>query len=237
MKKSAVVFLLFSFLLTSCGAKKNVATNVESTPGETEANEVVTSADTLPEFLREFANDSTIHINWAYGIPFVIDDSVPMFLPPIDKTPEGYISSVDYRKHMRNLKHALSYWGETLPLDTVPWLNKMMCELESFSKSLPKGFQYIYHVNFFQKEESPSIIEVKLRAVRTDAAYDDGKTMHYRYHFSVDGCLLGKCNGTLENKKIDTLFAKEKRMVFNYIIYSEEYEFMMQMLNGGNVVY
>ena len=44
MKKSAIVYLLFLFLLTSCGAKKNVTTNVEETTTST-PNQIIPDKD------------------------------------------------------------------------------------------------------------------------------------------------------------------------------------------------
>ena len=226
MKKLLIFIAICAIVLPSCGAKKNVATNVESTPGETEANEVVTSADTLPEFLREFANDSTIHINWAYGIPFIIDDSVPMYLPPIDKNPEEYVSSGEYKKHIWNPQRVSYYWGAVLPLDTILWLNKVVCELEEFTFSFERGFQYIYYIYYIPTDNNHALVEIEILAVRTAESPKDGKTKHYKYYFSSTGDMIGKCGGKFNNAKSDAFFAEreEKRIILTYIRHTVDFE-------------
>ena len=128
-----------SLLLVSCGVKKNATAEVSSAkatqPAKTEQTETAmdivtpgkteTAMDTLPDFLKEFANDSTIHINWAHGIPFIIDDSVPMLLPPIDKNPQGYVSRDLARIGYKRYKNQ-EILGLYNPMDSILWLNKCL---------------------------------------------------------------------------------------------------------------
>ena len=195
MKKSAILFFLFSFLLTSCGAKKNVATNVESTPVETEQSENITEADSLPEFLREFANDSTIHINWAYGIPFIIDDSVPMLLPPIDNEPTNYVTKPIY---VRYYYHGMTQETVSAIIDSIPWINKCINETKDFVESHYRNsylYQHLFDYRFYLSENAANkIIEVKVfvHPVWDCAVMPDAYNLCYSYFFDLSGKLLGK---------------------------------------------
>lgn len=167
MLRTRNFFLLIGVVLTlcSCGVKKNATANVESASIETEMNEKnATKADSLPDFLREFANDSTIHINWVYGIPFIIDDSVPMFLPPIDKNPEEYVCNKNYELLQRgnnlNMGKEISICGIKNPVDSIPWLNKCINDLRGYIDSpfIMCSHHYYYIAQVYTIEDSENII-------------------------------------------------------------------------------
>ena len=186
--RSIFKYYLFCLLilLVSCGVKKNVTTSEQA--GNT------TAPDTLPDFLREFANDSTIHINWVYGIPFIIDDSVPMFLPPIDKNPENYVI-----KHIYAPKCPNSLPQETIYaiIDSIPWMNKCINGTKEFLLSHPKIAEhyhtYTYRVDLL-KNNLHEIIEFR---VFQEPIWDCYRSPYYRsvysYYFDNMGNLLGKC--------------------------------------------
>ena len=232
---TATFIAAFVCLLSSCGTKKPAAATTHTEEAQEKqviqeeliAQRDTMPVDTLPDFLKEFAEDSTIHINWAYGIPFIIDDSVPMLLPPIDKNLEGYVSRTDYKKHIWNPGRVLYYWGEVLPTDTIFWLNKVLCDLEAFSLSLERGFEYIYYIYYVKSEaQHHTLIEIELLAIRTPECKQDGTTKHYKYYFRPNGDLIGKCNKKIKNADVDAFYAigEEKRIILSYIRHTDDFE-------------
>ena len=223
-----IVLSILAFSLLSCGVKKGATVEEKSANVAqiVQTEQVETAIDTLPDFLKEFANDSTIHINWAYGIPFIIDDSVPMLLPPIDKNPQGYVCQKNYQQHVWNKKRILYYWGETHPIDTIPWLNKMMCDLDSFYHTFERGYEYIYYVNYVPRhQEKPELLEIELRVIRAPEATIESK-VHYKYYYQIDGTLLGKVRDIFFNSDIDAYFSKctHKRIVLSFIRHTDDFE-------------
>ena len=151
--RSIFKYCLFCLLvlLVSCGVKKNVTISEQA--GNT------TVPDTLPDFLREFANDSTSHINWVYGIPFIIDDSVPMFLPPIDPNPEGYTSNKLYQQRGENRFQDQEVLGLHNPIDSILWLNKCLNDLENYvdSSFFAVSHSYVYTLHLFLLDDGTYI--------------------------------------------------------------------------------
>ena len=149
-------------LLASCSVKKNV------TPLTTEESQAMNErqkSDTLPDFLQPFAGDSTIHINYAYGIPFIIDDSVPMLLPPIDKEPKGYVSSQAYNEPNRGgganmYADKISACGATNPIDNLLWLNKCINDLPEYIDNpfFPITHRISFFVQLYKVKDSADII-------------------------------------------------------------------------------
>ena len=188
------LFSLVILLFVSCGAKKNVAViNPEQATVERTTSSVEPT-DSLPEFLREFANDSTIHINWKYGIPFIIDDSVPMFLPPIDKNPENYII-----KHIYAPKYSNSLSQETVYaiIDSIHWVNKCINETQDFVKSQLKEtldrHRFAYHHHLLENDNSKIIeIWVLIDPLWGCCSMPDAYDLRYSYFFDLSGNLLGK---------------------------------------------
>jgi hypothetical protein len=166
-----------------------------------------TATDTLPDFLKEFANDSTIHINWAYGIPFIIDDSVPMFLPPIDKNPEGYVSNKTYNKPASptilstiidvRCSNKVPACGINNPLDSLLWLNKCINDLLSYIDSpfIMGSHHYTYVVQIYPIGDSKNIIVFGITQLPDWTCHADStplKQIGVLYTFDCDGTLLGK---------------------------------------------
>ena len=185
-----------SLLLVSCGVKKNATAEVSSSKATQAAKteQTETAMDTLPDFLKEFANDSTIHINWAYGIPFIIDDSVPMFLPPIDKNPQEYIIKHIYAPRYPN---SLPQEAVYAIIDSIPWINKCINDTKEFVKSHFKEtldrhrFAFHYHL---LENDGYKIIEVwvLIDPIWQCCAIPDAYNLSYSYFLNLSGNLLGK---------------------------------------------
>ena len=202
MNRHFNIYILIALcIFTSCGTKKNITANVESTPAEAEINETVTNADTLPEFLREFANDSTIHINWVYGIPFIIDDSVPMYLPPIDKNLEGYVSSDAYctleNGNGQNRYPNIDVCGISNPIDSIAWLNKCINNISDFIKSphIVVSHLYTYTLYLYMLSNGTNVFVYHVSQMPrweyvTGQIIAEQASIYYAY--DCDGNLLGK---------------------------------------------
>ena len=213
MKKIFYIGLL-AVLLFGCGVKKGVVTDAQG-PSVAEQPQTtdMTTTDTLPDFLKEFANDSTIHINWAYGIPFIIDDSVPMFLPPIDKNPEGYVSSKNYETIQRgtNQGEKISVCGIKNPVDSILWLNKCINDIQDFKDSslFPVSHYYRYDLYSYTIDENTNILVFGVFISPYWACIADATPrmqLGIFYIFDCEGFLLGKMNvyEPVEWKSIDT---------------------------------
>lgn len=213
MKKHIYILLLaLVFLLLSCGVKKHAA---ETSAVAAEPVVETASTDTLPEFLKEFANDSTIHINWAYGIPFIIDDSVPMLLPPIDKNPEGYVIrpiKVDQYNRLLVPKSESAVF-----LDSLLWLNKCINETKEYLLTNPEiaalkhDYRYILHLLQNQKQKI-----FWVRVIQEPAWQCYPEIMYrtnYNYYFDLQGNLLGKV----------------ARAIPYRLFYKNEYQYPMQV--------
>ena len=183
-----IVWLLVAVLLFgSCGVKK--ATIQEQTQAE---SAVVAPSDSLA-FLGELVNDSTIHVNWEYGVPFIIDDNVPMFLPPIDKNPEGYVC-----KHIKaSCDSRMSPEAVAAIVDSIPWINKCFNATKDFIKSQFKdtlsSHRFDYH--FYLNENAFNrIIEIRVYVEPLWQCCDMSNIymLHYIYFFDISGNLLGK---------------------------------------------
>lgn len=163
-------------------------------------------SDTLPDFLQPFAGDSTIHINYAYGIPFIIDDSVPMLLPPIDKEPKGYVSSQAFRKSIGILyvryasSEKLSVCGVTCPLDSLLWLNKCLNDLYNYisvENGVEPNHSYVYKLRIITVN-GHQLFEMNVMQIpKTEYWHKD---YHRRlqsnicYYIDCQGNVLGKMN-------------------------------------------
>ena len=201
MKKIFYIGLL-AVLLFGCGVKKGVvADKADVNTAATTAQDNIGQAeqDSLPEFLLEFANDSTIHINWVYGIPFIIDDSVPMFLPPIDKNPKGYVSNQNYKLLQRgsNLGKEISICGIKNPVDSILWLNKCINDLLNYIKSpfIMGSHHYSYIVQIYPIEDNENIIVFGISQIPDWTCNADStpmKQMGVFYAFDCSGTLLCK---------------------------------------------
>ena len=177
--------------LCSCGVKKNAAQQETQT-----ANEPVVTNDSLA-FLGDLINDSTIHINYVYDIPFIIDDSVPMFLPPIDKNPEGYVSSRDF---ISNYPYANVFINSEVAfiVDSLPWLNKCLNEIYMFLQPNAKdefsGHKYgciVYNYNIKQRGALVliKIVQIPYWACTCNMSCEQ----EINYFFDYFGNLIGKC--------------------------------------------
>lgn len=201
--KKLLLYLLLSALLVSCGVKKHAA---ETSAVAAEPVAETAPADTLPEFLKEFANDSTFHINWAYGIPFIIDDSVPMLLPPIDKNPQGYVSSPSYKIIALPTISARNTYGDGIfaceivnPMDSLPWLNKCLNGLRDFAiatnKNLEPTHQYAYVIKLININNQYLFNIVVLQEpcwLYWHKDYHERLQSKISYYFNCEGNLVGK---------------------------------------------
>ena len=255
--RSIFKYYLFCLLvlLVSCGVKKNVATNVKSTPAETEKSEVLTAADTLPDFLRKFANDSTIHINWKYGIPFIIDESVPMFLPPIDKNPEGYVNSQSYKViegyyiSARNTYYygsGLSACGLENPIDSLPWLNKCINDLRDYgspaNKNLEPTHQYatIIKLIIINDQHIFNIIVLQETLwLYWHKDYHKRLESKISYYYDCEGNLLGKMHMEMpvSRDKHPTQPIPLREAIPNYNKFKETYFLNASVKGIGSVVF
>lgn len=209
-----IVLLALVFLLLSCGVKKHAA---ETSAVAAEPVVETAPTDTLPDFLKEFANDSTIHINWAYGIPFIIDDSVPMLLPPIDKNPEGYVSSDNYSLcHFTNPYPAI-YYGRnrgqnisicriTNPIDSILWLNKCIDDLRSYGSAYNKEFTpnhlYEYYIRSIQELSTGNeLVQIVVKQIPYFLYWHEKYPHRFQstifYFYDCSGNLLGKMYETI----------------------------------------
>ena len=193
-EKNLLLYLLFPTLLLSCGVKKHAA---ETSAVAAEPVAETAPADTLPGFLKEFANDSTIHINWAYGIPFIIDDSVPMLLPPIDKNPQGYVCSRDFILHYPYTNFFINSEVASI-VDSLPWLNKCVNEIYMFLQPNVKdefsGHKYgciIYQYNIKQND---ALVLIKIiQTPYWTCTCNMSCEQEVNYFFDYSGNLIGKC--------------------------------------------
>ena len=204
-KRIAILPIVVLLCIASCGVKKN-ATQQESQ----KTNELVVTNDSLA-FLGNLINDSTIHINYAYGIPFIIDDSVPMFLPPIDKNLEGYVSSDKYcttidaslgcQAYARNRwnKNKVSACGVDNPLDSLLWLNKCINDLLDFcsfeNKVLYPSHYYTYVFNLLSADDQQFIqiaVEQKIAWLYLNSDYPKLSETIINYFLDCEGNLIGK---------------------------------------------
>ena len=187
-KRIAILPIVVLLCIASCGVKKNAAQQETQT-----ANEPVVTNDSLA-FLGDLINDSTIHINYVYDIPFIIDDSVPMFLPPIDKEPENYVIKHIYAPRYPN---SLPQEAVYAIIDSIPWINKCINGTKEFLLSHPEIAEpyhsYTYRVNLL-KNNLHEIIEFR---VFQEPMWDCYRSPYYRsvysYYFDNMGNILGKC--------------------------------------------
>ena len=205
-----VFALALCFFGVTCGVKK-VATPIDTikSDGEQAVNHVELHQHESPtdslSFLGDLINDSTIHINYVYGIPFVIDDSVPMFLPPIDKDPQGYVSSQKYRINigkggmLRNNSDRLLFCGISNPADNILWLNKCLNDLYNYV-SIEEGFiepthNYVYSFRIIEIKGIQLLKVIVHQMHNWNYWHED---YHCRlqtyicYYFDCEGNLLGK---------------------------------------------
>ena len=196
--KKLLLYLIPSLLLVSCGVKKHTT---EATSVTADLVVETTQTDTLPDFLKEFANDSTIHINWVYGIPFIINDSVPMLLPPIDKNPEGYVSNKNYELIQRgaNRGEEISICGIKNPVDSILWLNKCINDILYLKDSslLPVSHYYTYSLFSYTLGENNDVLIFEVFFSPYWSCIADTtprKQMGICYVLGCDGNLLGKMN-------------------------------------------
>lgn len=185
-----------SVLLFGCGVKKGVVDKADVTTAAATAQDNIgqPEQDTLPDFLREFANDSTIHINWVYGIPFIIDDSVPMFLPPIDKNPEGYVITPI---HVNNYYNNMTPETVSTIIDSIPWIKKCINKTKDFllthSEIAEPYHSYTYRI-YLLKNALQEIIEFRVfQEPIWDCLHDPYYRSVYSYYFDNMGNILSKC--------------------------------------------
>ena len=216
-----ILALAFAILLTSCGTKKPVTTTHADVPQEQQdVQEETMPTDTLPDFLKEFANDSTIHINWAYGIPFIIDDSVPMFLSSIDKNPEGYVSK-GFSGIGNNRCKKQMVLGLYSPMDSILWLNKCLHDTYDYVMNnmvdIPSSYTYDYNWTGIAYSISNSFFDTKhvyyyvVKLISMNDRYcfqilfeqqqqgmQSSELANYAisYFFDIEGTLLGKMHIT-----------------------------------------
>ena len=192
-------------MLASCGVKKNVTPlATEESQAINESQEAVLTTDTLPDFLQPFAGDSTIHINYAYGIPFIIDDSVPMLLPPVDKEPKGYVSSQAYNEPNRGgganmYADKISACGATNPIDNLLWLNKCINDLPEYIDNpfFPITHRISFFVQLYKVKDSADIILFSVAFFPDWECHSEEITLmqiSVLYAFDCEGNLLSKSN-------------------------------------------
>lgn len=196
--KKILLYLAILSILVSCGVKKPAAQQGQQEPQTT--TEPVVINDSL-SFLGDLINDSTIHINYVYGIPFIIDDSVPMLLPPIDKNPQGYVSNKNYEYMALNRGEKVSVCGKMNPLDSLLWLNKCVNDLLSFKDSswLPVSHYYSYSLSLYSFDDETGVFMFGVSFSPYWSCIEDVTPKKYRgvcYVFDCEGNTLGKMNVT-----------------------------------------
>ncbi|MBQ7531090.1 MAG: hypothetical protein IJT12_05235 [Paludibacteraceae bacterium] len=174
------------------------------TAEESQAMNERQKSDTLPDFLQPFAGDSTIHINYAYGIPFIIDDSVPMLLPPIDKEPKGYVSSQTYNEPNRGgganrYGDRISACGIKNPIDSLLWLNKCINDLPEYidNQFFPITHRISFFVQLYKVKDSADIILFSVAFFPDWECHSEEITLmqiSVLYAFDCEGNLLSKSN-------------------------------------------
>ena len=198
MLRTQKILLLAGVVLAlcSCGAKKNAAVPVQAQV------EYVVVADSIPTttdsiaFLGDLVNDSTIRVNWVSGIPFIIDDSVPMLLPPIDKNPEGYVSSRDFISHHLHTNFFINNEVEYI-VDSLLWLNKCLNDIRYFleNSSFSVSHLYVYTVHLFLLNDGTPIIVFHITQSPLWACmanYTIAKQAYLYYAYDSRGNLVGK---------------------------------------------
>ena len=190
-----IVWLLVAVLLFgSCGVKK--ATIQEQTQTE---SAVIAPSDSLA-FLGELVNDSTIHVNWEYGVPFIIDDNVPMLLPPIDKHPEGYASNREFTRCFPKIDYILSVDlpSELTLIDSILWLNKCANDIYQFlqveSQGVQRGHKFGIWFCSCKLSQNAKIIVIDVSQVPYWSCICNAIAceQNIRYCFDTNGKLLGK---------------------------------------------
>ena len=195
-----LAFFLLFLLLPSCGVRKPVP--MPPTQEATQMRDATTAKDTLSISQQQtLLNDTSIHINDTYGIPFIIDDSVPMLLPPIDKNPTGYVCSDAYHNREtgsgENRRKKAVFCGILNPIDSLPWLNKCMNELADYidASSLPTCHLYNITVRHYIVEKGAEFLMIwiyKYPIWDCVAPNTKHKIETYFYTFECDGSLIGK---------------------------------------------
>lgn len=200
MKKIFYIAMLAG-LLFGCGVKKNTVNQEQAqTERAVVVDSVSTPSDSLPEFLREFANDSTIHINWVDGVPFIIDDSVPMLLPPIDKNPEGYVSNRNFTRCFPKIDYKLNVDlpSELTLIDSILWLNKCANDIYQFlqveSQNVQRGHMFGIWFCLCKLSQNVEIIVIDVSQVPYWSCICKATAceQNIRYCFDTDGNLLGQ---------------------------------------------
>ena len=193
----------FALLVLACGVKKDVVQQERQANKEQQTNVPSAVNDSLA-YLGDLINDSTIHINYVYGIPFIIDDCVPMFLPPIDKNPVGYVSNKSYEKIVSdgNRGEKVFACGIMTPVDSLLWLNKCVNDLVHFKDSsslLPVSHYYTYSLILYSFDDNTSIFTLGVSLSPHWSCIEDTTRKMFRgicYVFDCEGNLLGKMNVT-----------------------------------------
>ena len=187
----------------TCGVKKPAMQQNQQT--EKRQSFITPSADNL-SFPDNHINDSTIHINYTYGIPFIIDDSVPMLLPPIDKKPVGYVSNQAYYNREQLTENgyvrvycndSISACGLTNPLVSLLWLNKCINDIQNFKNRscLPISHSFLYNLFLYTFDDGARIfIFIVSISPYWSCIADETpkKQMAIYYTFDCDGSMLGK---------------------------------------------
>lgn len=147
-------------------------------------------------------SDSTIRINYVCGIPFIIDDSAPMLLPPIDKNPVGYVSSDGYTKKEGGLGtnrygDKISACGKTNPVDSLLWLNKLINDIPQFLDSalMEVSHHYTYKVTLWSLNCSSCIYMIYIIQFPDWSCIADNTPRYQRkisYFIDGDGNLFGQ---------------------------------------------
>ena len=204
-----VFALALCFFGVSCGVKK-VATPIDTikSDGDQAVNHVELHQQESPtdslSFLGDLTKDSTIHINYAYGIPFIIDDSVPMFLPPIDKDPQGYISSQAYQDTRKGggvnrFEDNISACGIVNPINNLLWLNKCINDWSTYVDSATVylvSHQYLYDIHLFSIDDSINLLVFRITQYpKWEYCMADDilrRKLEVCYIYDCGGNLLGK---------------------------------------------
>ncbi len=227
-------------LLAACGVKREVSLTVDQPEVVSEQSEAV-SETLVTENKAELVepvevtenttpiepadtiatSDSTIHINYVCGIPFVIDDSVPMLLPPIDKNPVGYVSSDKYARREKEIRinryiDEIFACGKINPVDSLLWLNKLINDIPSFLNcaSIEVSHHYTYKVTLWSIESSTCIYMIYVIQLPDWFCIADNTPRYQRimsYFVDDEGNLLGK------------LFAEQPIEWINHIEYRPNY--------------
>ena len=182
----------FALLVLACGVKKDVVQQEQQANKEQQTNVPSAVNDSLA-YLGDLINDSTIHINYVYGIPFIIDDCVPMFLPPIDKEPKGYECKMVLGERRFN---DLAVFEVSSIIDSIPWLNKCLNEIQPFllnpSNNIPLQHNYDFRISVL-KADDKKLIEIRTFQTGITGCYPSVLLQQCScYYFDISGNLVGK---------------------------------------------